>query len=254
MEIVMITFICVGTYLTVGGINSIVRVFELYLPVVILLLFGIMLLGLQHFELDNLRPVLGKGFINVIKGIQATILIYVGFEIMMMLTAFMKEPKKAVKAVIVGIGIPILLYTIISIIVIGVLTVDEAKTLAWPTASLVNYIEYSGGFIENFQIFFLIVWILTIYTTFVSFHYMASLGMGQVFNKDFTVFTYVSNPIIYIIALLPQNLDEVFKLGDLIGYMGIFIAGIVPVLLFIIAVIRKKGRKRKGWENDGIDT
>jgi len=83
---------------------------------------------------------------------------------------------------------------------------------------------------------------------------MASLGMGQVFNKDFTVFTYVSNPIIYIIALLPQNLDEVFKLGDLIGYMGIFIAGIVPVLLFIIAVIRKKGRKRKGWENDGIDT
>lgn len=250
IEIVVITFICVGTYLTVSGVNAIVRVFELYFPVITILLFGIMLLGFQHFELDNLRPVLGKGFGNVIKGVQATILVYVGFEIMMTLTAFMKEPRKAVKAVIVGTSIPILFYTVISIVVIGVLTVDEVKTLTWPTTSLVNYIEYSGGFVENFQVFFLIVWMLAIYSTFVASHYMASLGMGQIFNKNFSIFTYVINPIIYIIAVLPQNLDEVFILGDLVGYMGLFASAVAPILLLIIAIIRKKGCKRRELKND----
>jgi spore germination protein len=250
IQIVIIAFICVGTYLTVGGINSIVRAFELYFPIITILLFGIMLLGFQHFEPDNLRPILGKGFSNVLKGVQATILVYTGFEIMMTLTAFMKEPGKAVKAVIVGTGIPILFYTFISIVVIGVLTVDEVKTLTWPTASLVNYIEYSGGFVENFQVFFLIVWILAIYSTFVASHYMASLGMGQIVSKDFSVFTYILNPIIYIVAIVPQNLDEVFKLGDLAGYMGLFASVIVPILLFVIVLIRKKGYKRKVLKND----
>lgn len=250
IEIVIIFFIFAGTYLTIGGINSIVRVFELYFPIITVIFFGVMLLGFQHFKLDNLRPVLGKGLGNTIRGIQATILVYIGFEIIMILTAFMKEPRKAVKAVIIGTGIPIIFYTIISIVVVGALTVDEVKTLTWPTISLVNYIEYSGGFVENFQVFFLIVWILAIYTTFVASHYMASLGIGQIINKDFTFFTFILNPIIYIIALLPQNLNEVFELGDLIGYIGIFTAGVVPILLSVIAVIRKKGCKMKGQENN----
>ena len=66
-EIDIIVFICVGTYLTVGGINSIVRAFELYFPIITILLFGIMLLGFQHFEPDNLRPILGKDLVMFLK-------------------------------------------------------------------------------------------------------------------------------------------------------------------------------------------
>ncbi|NSW90543.1 MAG: GerAB/ArcD/ProY family transporter [Firmicutes bacterium] len=245
MEVIIITFICVGTYLTVGGINPIVRAFELYLSIIVFIFFSILLLGLQYFELDNLRPVLGKGVLPVIKGMKATLLSYIGFEIIMILTAFMKEPHKAVKAVVIGTGIPVLIYVVISIIVIGVLTVDEVKTLTWPLASLVNSIEYPGGFVENFQIFFLIIWVLAIYTTYVASHYVASLGMCQVFNKEFGTFVYALNPLIYIIALLPQNLKETFSLGDLIGYLGLIVAGIMPSLLYVIAFVRKKGWGKK---------
>jgi len=245
IEVVIISFMCVSTYLTVGGINPIARTFELYLSIIVFMLISILLLGLQHFELDNVLPVLGKGLLPVIKGMKATLLVYVGYEVIMILTAFMKEPRKAVKAVVAGTAIPVLIYIIVSVISIGVLTVDEIKILTWPLTSLVNSIEYPGGFIENFQIFFLIVWILAIYTTYVGAHYAASLGLSQIFNKDFGIFVYALNPVIYVLSLMPQNMSEVFRFGELIGYLGITVSGFIPILLYIIAIIRKKGGSPK---------
>jgi spore germination protein len=244
-EVVIISFMSVGAYLVVGGINPIARAFELYFPVVIVIFLSVLLLGFQRFELDNLRPVLGQGLTPVLKGIPTTFLIYVGFEIMMILTAFMKEPQKAVKAVVIGTTIPCILYTFMSVVVAGVLTVDEVKTLTWPTATLINTIEYLGAFIENFQIFFMIVWVLSMYSTFVAAHYMASLGISMIFKKDYNIFVYALLPIIYLAAILPKNLESVFQFGDYIGYTGICTSGAVPLALLIIALIRRKGRVKK---------
>ncbi|HOJ09570.1 MAG TPA: endospore germination permease, partial [Clostridiales bacterium] len=233
---------------TVSGINPIARAFEFYFPIVIFIFFSVLFLGLQRFELDNLRPLFGQGFKPVLRGIMTTFLTYAGFETMMILTAFMKEPWKAVKVVVIGIGISIAFYVSLSVVVVGVLTVEEIKTLAWPTIALVNSIEYPGGFVENFQVFFLIVWIFAIYTTFVSSHYIACLGLGQISNKAFNSFVYALIPIIYIVALAPQNLEEVFQLGDYIGYFGVFMGGIVPVILLFIAIIRREGCAEKQGE------
>lgn len=245
-EVVIIIFICVGTYLVVGGINLIARTFQLYLPVILIILLSILFMGMIEFELENLMPVLGKGILPVIESAKATSLSFIGFGVIAVITAFMKNPGKAVNAVVAGIAIPIVVYVISAIIIVGVLTIDEVKTLTWPLASFVNAIEYPGGFVENFQVFFLIVWILAIYTTFVGTHYIASIGLSQVFNKDFGIFVYALNPLIYIIALFPGNIMETFSMGSRLGYIGLAIEGLVPVVLLIIARIRKKGwYKRK---------
>lgn len=240
-EFVIITFICVGTYLVVGGINTIARTFQLYLPIILFILISILLLGMYEFEPENLMPVLGKGILPVIKSTGTTSLSFVGFGIIMVITSFMKNPGKAVTAVAIGIVIPTVVYVISAVILVGVLTIDEVKTLTWPLASFVNAIEYPGGFVENFQVFFLIVWIMSIYTTCVGTHYIASIGMSQVFNKEFSIFVYALNPVIYIVALLPVNINKAFSMGSLLGNMGLVIEGVLPALLLIIAYIRKKG-------------
>lgn len=245
MEVIIISFLCAGTYLLAGGINPMMRIFELYFPPAIIIFFFIFLLGFQRFELDNLRPVMGQGLMPVLKGIPTTFLFYTGYEIMLVITAFMEEPRKAVKAVIIGIVIPTVIYVLASVVVIGVLTVEETKTLTWPTASLINSIEYPGGFVENFQIFFLIVWVLAVYTTFVGAYYILSLGVSHVFKVDYDISIYAILPLIYLIAVFPQNIDAIFKFGDFIGYYGGFFSALISPALLVTSLIRRKGRVKK---------
>ena len=48
----------------------------------------------------------------------------------------MKEPNKAVKAVLVGISIPLIFYVITVVMVIGALSIDGVVTRTWPTLDL----------------------------------------------------------------------------------------------------------------------
>lgn len=244
-EVLIITFIWVGAYLVAGGINPLVRIFEFYNIIVISILTGILLLGLQHFDLDNLRPVLAKGIVPVIRGIKSTLLSYVGFEILLFIIGFMKYPNKAMGAMLAGIGTPMLFYIAISVIVTGVLTIDETLTLTWPTATFVNSIDYPGGFLENFQIFFIIVWVLAIYTTFTGAFYISAMGLGQIFKKNTDDIICILIPLIFIISMIPDNLASVLEMGDMLGIIWVFTAGIVPVVLLTVAKIRGKGNGKQ---------
>ncbi len=238
IELIMICFLCIGVYLVVGGINPIVRISQVYFPIICLLFFTVMFLSLQHFELDNIRPVLSKGIVPPIMGVKVTALNYIGFEIIFILLPFMKNSSKAIKATMIGVSIPILFYLTSAIVGIGVLTVEEANTVTYPLIAIVSEFEVPGGFLERFEVLFAIIWILAIYTSFVMAYYCACFGLSKTFKRDINPFIYALLPILYIISIFPQDLDIVFKLGDLLGYLGLVAAGLIPIVLLIITYIR----------------
>lgn len=244
IEVIMIVFLFVATYLTVAGINPIARLVELFLPIIVIILMVFIVFSLRDFELDNIRPVLGDGVMPVWKGMNASVLSYSGFEVMLVLTAFMKEPQKAVKSVLVGIGLVIPLYILVVLISFGTISVDELKTVTWPTMTVAKNIEFPGGFFERFESLFSVLWVISMYTTFVLYQYASSLGLGQVFRKQHQTFVYASLPIIYMVAMFPTDLNYVFKLGETIGYISLFITGIMPTCFWIIAKIRRKGLEK----------
>lgn len=55
---------------------------------------------------------------------------------------------------------------------------------------------------------------------------------------------YLLLPVIYIAALMPKNLDETFALGDKLGDISIALFAILPLLLLLLSMIRKKGGKQ----------
>jgi spore germination protein len=46
------------------------------------------------------------------------------------------------------------------------LTLNEVITLTWPTMEFVKQIEFPGAFFEHFEIFFITIWLLNMFTTF----------------------------------------------------------------------------------------
>ena len=98
-------------------------------------------MSIKIFEIDNLRPVLGEGIIPVLKGVKTTALAFTGPEIMLLLIPFMNQQKKAVKALIVGVLIPLVFYVITVIMVIGALSIEGVVTRTWPTLDLIRSFE-----------------------------------------------------------------------------------------------------------------
>ncbi len=241
---IVMPFIWVGTYLVYGGINSIARVFQIVFPISIFILILCYILSTRLFDIQHLRPFLSEGMLPVIRGMKSGILIYSGCEVVMTMTAFMQHPQQAVRGMIVGFCIPLMLYLVTIVMVIGGLSIDSVITSTWPTLDLVRSFEIAGFFFERFEFPLLVIWLMQMFCNFCSFFFNASLGISQVFHLKIHPVMFVLMPVIFICTMIPQRINDVFSLGDAIGYTGVLIFILLPLLLSIVLIIRKKGLKQ----------
>ncbi|CAM4201355.1 spore germination protein [Paenibacillus alkaliterrae] len=239
---IIIAFMWVSLYLMTGGLNPIARLFEIILPLTIVIYLFVMFMGFSIFELDNLRPVLGQGFMPVLAGVKPTALSFIGVEIILILTAFMKQPAKSVKAVVYGTAITVILYLITVIMVIGALSVDGVLTRTWPTLDLVRSFELPGLIFERFESLLLVIWIMQIYSSYTISYYAASLGLSQLLNINLTSCLFALLPVVYIISNIPKNLDVLFAFGDLLGNTAIYLVGCIPFALLLLTKWKKGSR------------
>lgn len=242
---IIMPFMWVSIYLNLGGINSIARLFEIIFPITVFIFLLTSFMSIGIFELDNLRPVLGLGVIPVLKGIKTTTLAYSGAEIMLLLLAFMKHPFQAVKVVLIGTAIPLVFYVITVVMVMGTFSVDGVVMRTWPSIDLMRSFEIPGLIFERFESLLLVIWIMQIFATYTICYYASSLGLAQLFNKNSHSFLYALLPVIYIVAEIPKNINDLFKFGDMIGNVAIVLFGILPLLLLGISRWRKRKNEPK---------
>jgi spore germination protein len=235
---IILPFMWIGLYLITGGIDPIARLFELILPITVIIFLIVISMSIGIFELDNLRPVLGSGITPIIKGVSTTVVAFLGIEIMLVIVAFMDKPSQAVKVVLIGTGTSMCFYLITVVMVIGALSVDGVLTKTWPTIDLIRSFEIQGLIFERFESLLLIIWIMQIFTTFTITFYAASLGLSQIFKKNIGPIQFALLPVIYLIGMIPGNMNEVFAMGDLIGFSALFLFGGIPLALLIISKIK----------------
>ncbi|WP_040675487.1 GerAB/ArcD/ProY family transporter [Paenibacillus terrigena] len=234
----IIAFMWVGIYLVVGGLSAITRMFEIIFPITVIIFVLIAVMSLKIFDINNLRPVLGLGIAPVLNGVKTTALSFSGFEIMLLIVASMQNPKTAQKAVLIGIGIPLLFYVTTALMVIGALTIEGVTSLTWPTITLIKSFEFPGILFERYESLLLVIWMMQIFTTFVITHYSAAMGMARSMRKDIRPFLYVLMPVIYIVAMLPKNINDLFHFSDSIGKLAFVMFVILPIVLLGIAKLR----------------
>lgn len=238
-SVIIIAMMAVSLYLLFAGLNAITRMLTFILPLTLFVLAICLALSLKVFDLNNLRPVLGKGFGPVLKGVKETFQSFLGIEALLILPAYLKQWKNAYHAAWVGVGIPTIVYFLTTVIVIGGLTLDGAKISAWPTISLIRSFEYTGVLVERYDSFLLTVWILQIFTVYVLYHFfMVEVLKTFLAQSKPTIWIFVSLPVIYILAMLPNHIDDVFSLLKYI-YMLYYFMLLLPVLLMLVSFCRK---------------
>jgi len=239
IEVICFTFLLVVIYAVSGPSVVLLRLNLMFLPIVLLILAVLILLNINFFEVKNVRPFFVTEWSGIFKATKETVFSFLGFEIFLFYNMFMNEPNKMVKSVMIGISIPLLLYIIVFIIVIGVFSTDVTENLLYPTAELARLVEIPGGFFERFESLFFTIWVMTLFTTAAMAYDITLLALNAVFKKvKRMTLIFILSPIMFIIAMVPQNVLELAIFGELISYIGIGFGMFFPVLLLLIAKLR----------------
>lgn len=241
---VMMSFMWVSLYLNIGGINSIARLNEIVMPITLVFFIVCIISSTDIFDIHNLLPVLGSGFKPVLQGIMPTLPAFMGFEILLIIIAFMKAPEKGMNALRFGIWIPVLINVITVVFVIGGLGIYATANTTFPTLTLVRSYEYPGLIFERFESLMLVIWIMQMFTSFSITHYAASLGCSAMFKPKRTSIMFVLLPLIYLLSMTPKDLLEVVAVGNFLGIFSLTLFGGVPPILLLISILRKKGKSR----------
>ncbi|PAE59500.1 spore gernimation protein, partial [Bacillus licheniformis] len=191
-------------------------------------------------DIDNLRPVLGKGIKPVLEGVKTTSFAYTGIEIILIIVPFMRKPEQALKATLMGISFPIVFYMITVIMVIGALAIEGVTSRTWPTIDLMRSFEIPGLIFERFESLLLVIWIMQMFSSFTISYFAAALGLSQLLKKRMEPILFSLLPVIYLIAMAPKNINQLFQMGDLIGNSAIYLVGLIPLMLLVISKVRRK--------------
>lgn len=240
VQVVILSLMCLSAYLVLGMLQSITKVFSVFLPLAIVELFLIYFFSIKSINIENIKPLLGDGFSPIFKGLNSVILSFIGVEIFLVISAFSKNRQNLKKGLMIGFAIPLILYITTYVLVVSGLSEQEVKAVTWPTISFVQSFEVRGIFIERFESFLLTTWILQFFTTTSMYYYLAAYGMTQVFKTTFKTNVLILLPLLFLLACVPNNTLEIIQMSTIVGKMFQIVFFVIPIATFLTVALKRK--------------
>ncbi|MDP4086182.1 MAG: endospore germination permease [Bacillota bacterium] len=240
--IVMLTLACLSAR---NNINTFTYIHNFYVPVILAPGLIIVALSLKNGNILYLQPLLGSNLQDMFTGMLTISALFQGSFVMTMIIPYMKEPKKAMKASFWGIFVSGGLYLLIVIATVSVFGPEEIKQILWPTLELARTTAVPGNILQRLDVIFLAVWVTAVFTTIFSSYYFTINSIKEVFSlKDHKMLSYFILPIVFILAMIPQNLIQMYEIIQFIGKIGLIITIFYPGLLLLIDIWLSWRRKK----------
>ncbi|MFC7063349.1 GerAB/ArcD/ProY family transporter [Halobacillus seohaensis] len=245
IEVLSLVFLLVVIYAVSGSRVALFRLNQLFLPIIIGALVVILLISIPLLKTENLVPLFKTSWSGHLQGIKSTFLSFMGWGILLFYISLMNQPKRASKAAVSGIFVPIIIYLLIYITSIGVFSNIMTSNITYPTNELAKVIEVPGGFLESLEIVFFTVWVMALFTTTMIFFDITVMALNSLLKKTKKkTLILILAPIIYLVSMLPQDNLDINKLSDALGYTGLIVSVVIPTTLLLLA--KFKGVKGNG--------
>ncbi len=241
-ELIMAIMILVGVYLVRGEFENVIMFNEVIFFIIFIPLFLSIPFILNGSDITNIFPVFDDQLSDYVFAMKRAIPSFSGFSIIYMIHPFLSEKRDLKKNGIKSVFFITLVYTVIVIISLAVFPKEYNKQLLWPTISMVSIVEIPGAFLERWEGIAMSFWTLFIFSTFVNLFYFSSSLLETTFNlKDVKITSFILAPIIYLMALYPDSIAELYSIyGTIMPYIDMSIIFVLPVILIIIHFLKKK--------------
>ncbi len=247
LPVILLAMLLTISYLVKSGIEATARMAEILIYFIFVPLAIVLLFIAAKADYKQLMPFFEAQPLQIGKGAFLISLSFMPIEFMLMLTGLMDQPEKGKRATLIAIvivsGIEVLV-TLLTFVGIGVV---ESQKQIWPVLTLMQSVQFLGSFVENQQVLMMTCWVFSIFMYVSSGIYTLSLIGGRLFQfKRENVFVLPIIPIIYIVAMLPRNLTQVYNYyRNLQYYVGIWFLLLIPLILLIIAKVKKVGERHE---------
>jgi len=252
-EFILITTILTGTYLVRGEIGDLVKFNEISFWIMFLPAFVVFILIAINSDFTNLLPVLNNKPSDYFSASKYALFCFGGFEIAYLILPYVKNKKNSFRVLRKGIMFVSIFYIIVMVLVIAVFSKAQGRILLWPTISMIRSLYIPGTFIERWEGIVMALWILFYFTTFVNTYFFSSEIVKNVFKlKDIKISSLLIMPIIYVVALYPENIAEVYTLQfktTPVLYTAIFVFVILPILILIMGKAKGKSEEKGRWKS-----
>ena len=247
IEVLSITILVLAVYLARSGIEPIARMAEIIFPIATVIAIVTVLPIIGELDLSYIKPILRTPPWTIIKTVPTVFFSYIGIETMLLFSGFVKDTKKITRSVFLTIGLVTWFYLSVTWITVGRFGLVETTHIVWPVLELFKTVDIPGAFIENIEAFIMSIWILSVFMTLAVVYYASALCFSKVIEaKEHNYLVLPLLPVIYFIALLPNNIAQISDFMDIYSnYMGTFYVAVVPIVLLGISMFKKqKGGKK----------
>ena len=137
-----------------------------------------------------------------------------------------------------------LFFLLFIVLIIGVLTVDNAKNIPYPVLTVIRSVELPGTFIERLENYLLLAWIPAVFDTLgAMMFFMGQVCMRQYRYVDHRPWVLMLVPVIYVGSILLIDNQQVYDtLSKYTLWAGLgFSFGVVPLSLLLSWWHKRKG-------------
>lgn len=250
-EFILIITILTGTYLIRGEISDLVKFNEISFWIMFIPAFIVFILTAVNADFTNLLPVLNNKPSDYFSTSKYILFCFGGIEIVYLIVPYVKNKNNLSRILRKSIMFVTIFYIIVMILILAVFSKAQSRILLWPTISMIRSLDIPGTFIERWEGIVMAFWILFYFTTFVNTYFFSSEIVKNVFKlKDIKLSSLLIMPIIYVVALYPDNIAELYNLQfetTPVLLMAVFLLVLLPILILLVG----KG-KRRGKSTDEI--
>lgn len=245
ISVVLASMILICAITVYTGLETIGRLGQLFLPVFFVPLMIAILLLLPELEPKNIFPIMENGIMPSIKGAFAPQAWFGEFFLISFLLPFLTDVENGRKWGIISVFFVMLTLVLVNLLVLFLLGANIAS-YNYPLLKASRYVSIAD-FFENLESAVMAIWVLGNFVKFSVVYYCLVLATAQWLNlSDY-------RPIVFPLGLwtmlisfwgLPSQMEN-SQYSTLTGfpYLSILFQTLIPILLLMIAVIRK-GKKK----------
>ncbi|MFJ7508815.1 endospore germination permease [Peribacillus simplex] len=244
ISVIMASMVLLCAFIVRGGIEVLGRAAELFVPVFIFPIFILIILVGPDLEFKNIFPVLADGMMPPIKGAIVPGGWFSEYFLIIFLLPFLTNMKKGMKSGMMSVSVVMMTLIVVNLTVLFVLG-STTSTKLYPLMSVSRYISLAD-FFEHVESAAMAVWIVGAFVKISVFYYASALGTAQLLNlSDYRPIVWPIGILIVIFSLwsLPSSVDVSRNDINVFPLQGILMQTIIPLLLLVIAVVRKRNRK-----------
>jgi len=237
-----------AAYAVYHGLETICRVGEIITPLILGSLMLVFIMVAKDVDFSILKPILEDGFVPVIYG-GIVIAARTTFSLFLwMLMPYINNRERIGISIVVLFLVLTLLFIPTTVSTIGAFGLEAARTLDFPFYHLVRIISI-GGFLERIDALFVGFWVLGMFLHTAIHYYFTVLSTAKLLKlRDYRPIVLAMGTVIVSLSIL--QVDSMVELNEFLSYKiltwyYLLFTFVLPLLLLIVAIVRKKGADLK---------